>query len=223
MRVSDLDIQEIASRLVLTVGNYNINKDNLGSYLYVIKGDIVILCDLCIGEKNQDGLYTSSLTVTNELLNKWNISKEMLFSMAVTNGKKIMSPYIEPKGLIAGMEFNHIITNKYHFNGASSIFYDYSLLDNIGDDLLLFPASTNEIYALHIPDNNNEFISDINEIYQEYKESTNAGLTSSVLIYDKSVGHVLKDVEGNTFNLDLKSSIEDEYIVDRNISRSFGM
>ena len=121
MRVSDLDIENIASRLIVTVGNYNINKDDLLSYPYVVKGDVVILCDLCIGEKNKDGLYTSCLTVTNELMNKWNINKEMLFSIAVTNGKEIMQPFVEELGLVAdnefGMNFNYVITNKYHFNG----------------------------------------------------------------------------------------------------------
>ena len=227
MRVSDLDIENIASRLIVTVGNYNINKDDLISYPYVVKGDIVILCDLCIGEKNKDGLYTSCLTVTNELLNKWNINKEMLFSLAVSNGKEIMKPFVEELGLVTdnefGMNFNYVITNKYHFNGASSVFYDYKLIEQIGENVLLVPASSNEIYASTIPDDNKEdFINNVNDLYQEYREKTGTGLTASVLLYDKSEGSILKDIDGNTFNLDLKSSIENENIFNKNISHSLG-
>ena len=59
-------------------------------------------------------------------------------------------------------------------------------------------------------------------MYQEYREKTGAGLTASVLLYDKSEGSILKDIDGNTFNLDLKSSIENENIFNKNINRSLG-
>ena len=214
MRISDLDLENISSRLILSVMNYEENRDRLDSYPYVVKGDMALVCQLCVGEKNKAGLYTTCLTVTNDLLSKWNMDESTLFSLAVSNGKELMKPSIEQvsteKDSEFGLSFNYVLTNSFHYNGASSMFYDCDLIERISDKVVLVPVSSNEVYIISpVPEKDyDKFISNIDGIFQEFREKTNCGLSSHVLIYDKEHRGRLMDPEGNSFNLDLNDSFE---------------
>lgn len=215
MRVSDLDFRDISERLILSVMNYEQNFDRLDSYPHVIKGDMVLVCQLCVGEKNKEGLYTSCLTVTNDLLGKWNMDKDILFTIAAKNGKELMKPSIEQVSVDKdefGFNFNYVLTNAYHFNGASSMFYDSGMIEKLGNKVILLPVSSNEVYIISpVPEENEEhFIDTVEELYQEFKEKSNAVLSEHALIYDKGNPGVLSDTEGNSFHLNLNEYMLNE-------------
>ena len=216
MRVSDLDLRDISSRLIISVMNYEENADRLDSYPFVIKGDMAVVCQLCVGQKNKEGLYTSCLTVTNELLNKWDLDKDTLFSLATKNGKDLMKPSIEQiskeKDDEFGLNFNYVLTNSYHFNGASSLFYDSGMIQRIGEKAVLLPVSSNEIYVIApVPqDNEEQFINNVDGIYQEFRQKTNSGLSAHALIFDRREAGVLTDTEGNSFHPNLNEYMFDE-------------
>lgn len=228
MIISNLDLRDISSRLIISVMNYEENADRLDSYPFVIKGDMAVVCQLCVGDKNKEGLYTSCLTVTSSLLDKWNMDKDTLFSLAVKNGKELMKPSIEQvsseKDDEFGLSFDYVLTNSYHFNGASSIFYDCGLIERISDKAVLLPVSSNEVYIISpVPeDNYDKFISNVDEIYQEFRQQTNCGLSSHALIYDKENRGILTDTEENSFHLNLNDSlVNEESITDKNAYMHF--
>lgn len=214
MFISDMNMDELSNRLMISVMNLKKNQLSLENYPYIVKGDMAVVAQLCVGEKNADGLYTSCLTVTHGLLDQWKISKDSLFMMALKNGVKLMKPCLEQIGGVksddSALPVSFVLTNHYHFNGASSIFYDNSLLANIGHKVILLPVNSNEVYLVSEVDKNDdrEFIQSIDELYQEFCAQYGDGLCDHVLLYDFTKPNILTDSEGKSFYVDLNDNRE---------------
>jgi hypothetical protein len=153
------------------------------------------------------------------------MDKDTLFSLAVENGRGLMKPSIEQisdekNDDEFGFSFDYVLTNSYHFSGASSLFYDCGLIEKISDKAVLVPVSSNEIYIITpVPvDDFEKFLENVEGIYQEFRQKTNYGLTSHALIYDKSAPEVLIDSEGNSFYLNLKNCENEENVMRTNTS-----
>ena len=57
MFISDMNMDELSNRLMISVMNLKKNQLSLENYPYIVKGDMAVVAQLCVGEKNADGLY----------------------------------------------------------------------------------------------------------------------------------------------------------------------
>lgn len=225
MKISDLNAEELTSRLILAVINYKENEDKIGGYPFVKKGNFAILTQLCVGEKNDVGQYTACLTVTNDLLEQWGLSKEQLFDIAADNSKKMFPSDVQPltnyteKSLLKvnvelpdDMSLNDVIvlTNQQHFNGAATLFYEPGILHDIAKEknvnqLVLMPSGVNQIYC--IPMRDNMSLEECKSLYQNLIDMIDKDnrLADSILSFNSQSGMVT-EVDGESYPLNLNNT-----------------
>lgn len=225
MQTDNLSSEELASRLMITVINYEENKDKLDDFPYIQKGSFAVLMQLCVGEKNDKGHYTVCLNITNSMLNKWGLEKNTLFEIAADNSKKLfpamyqtVENYLDvevykslPK--ISGeIDISNIIvlTNHMHFNGAATMFYDPDVLNDIAaslhsEKITMLPSSVNQIYC--IPQRTNEEIQECQEIFKELVAASNReeALAKSILTYNARNG-MITEMNGVSYGLNLNEA-----------------
>lgn len=222
MQFASLSEKELENRLILSAINYEENREKLEGFPYIKKGSYAVLAQLCIGEKNEKGQYTACLTVTEHMLEGWKLSKEKLFEVAVMNSKRLFP--VECLSIDKFMDYSYqdtaimlpenveisdiiVLSNKEHFNGVATIFYEPEVLDEISqkinsEKIMLFPSSINEIYCM--PLRGKEHEQEYMEIVANWLEVLQAdALTSkSAMIYD-SKSKEINEIEGESFNLDI--------------------
>lgn len=220
MEANKLDREDVRDRLILSVINYDSNRDNIEDFPYMKRGDFAILMQLLAGEQNQEGQYTAYLTVTKDMQEKWSIPERELFEMARDNSRRLFPPKIldlmefaeacpdaiRPDGTAAPKGF--VLTNEKYFNGAATLFYEPHVLDDIsermgGKDVMVFPAGANEIYCL--PADSPESLEACREIFETFvKEMDRSGyLSRDVLRFVASEGS-LRTISGNEVDLTLQ-------------------
>lgn len=182
MKISDYSSEEIASRLSVSIVNYEKNKEYLENFPYIRKGDFAFVTQFCVGDQTINGLYPSCLTVTNEILDKWGYSKEVLFSLAEDNAAKLYPSKIEKIE-----DYQYTITNSLGFNGAAALFYDSEtvmeqlrqICNNLPEcdkesDIVVYPMSSNSL-CVTIPKRNDELqyidLEQINQQLEDVKKS----------------------------------------------------
>lgn len=226
MKISDLNAEELTSRLILTAINYNDNEDKIGGFPLIKKGNFALLTQLCVGEKNDAGQYTACLTVTNALLEQWGLSKEQLFDIAADNSQKMFPADVQPlanyteKSLLKvnvempdEMSLNDVIvlTNQQHFNGAATMFYEPDILRSIAREknvkqLVLMPSGVNQIYCIPMKDNTS--LEECKSLYQNLIDMIDKDnrLADSILSYDSQSGMVT-EVDGESYSLYLNNAM----------------
>lgn len=148
-----------------------------------------MICDMAevvcvyLKDKDKDGF----LTVTNEMLNKWGIDEEELFSIALGNTVKrrpaslrplfdiLMERGLVPEGLW-GQEVPerkvYVATNKEGLLGAGVILYPGFLADaakKIGCSFFLIPSSVHEL--LFLPDTGDVDVDAMSMMIREVNEN----------------------------------------------------
>ena len=96
MKIADMTVQDLSERLLIAVINYDESADRLLNFPHIRKGSFAVLTQLCVGDKNLSGHYSTCLTVTNDMLNGWGISKNELFQMASENSVKQFPAVLQP-------------------------------------------------------------------------------------------------------------------------------
>ena len=218
MKLENLEIEELSARLFLIAINYDENQEKLFAFPFERRGSFAILTQLCVGEKNNLGQYTACLTVTNNMLENWGVTKESLFCMAAENSKhlfpaeyKNITEYLdsnhcfEPIMLPDGVDVSQVfvLTNRQHFNGAATIFYAPEVLDEIAekvhtDKVMLLPSSINEIYCM--PIRNSEVVQEYEEIFSGLIDILGGEelITRKAMEYDTKTKE-FSEVEGESF------------------------
>lgn len=211
---------DLAERLILSVINAEENGEKLTNFPHIVKGSFAILSQLCIGEKNMNGQYTACITVTNDLLNNWEMTKEELFSLSKENSKKLFPVTVEPieelipptselflTDGVAAMPGISVLSNKQCFNGVASMFYAPETLDQIAEsfnveNIYMLPSSVNQVYC--IPVNSAVGIDDLETIFKTLAKEVeeNLRVCESVLVYDSTKKEV-SELNGGTYNMSL--------------------
>lgn len=225
MEIANMTSDEIASRLMLTVMNYEENKENITDFPYIRKGKFALVTQLCVGEKNDAGQYTACLTVTDSMIKQWGFQKNVLFEIAADNSRTLFPSICEP--LEKYLDTDHlkdhamlpdgvvipnvmVLTNEYHFNGAATMFYDPEKLNEAATKLsckklALMPSSVNQIYC--IPQKGNDDLTAFQELYQKFAEALGKEnmLSEDILTYDAKT-RTITESTGTSYALDLSET-----------------
>ena len=217
--MTDLNLKqrEIMDRVILSVRNCPQKGDDQTDVPYLRRGNFAIFVQLLAGKKNHDGQYTACLTVTDSLMEKWKISFEELVKAACENSKHLFPGKIyrleefvdystdkqmRPDGDIAPEVF--VLTNNTHFNGASAMFYQPELLNDLSEQyerIVLMPTGTNEIYCIAAEGEDThgyqQLFDEIIEVMEDEKI-----LSKEVLFYNKD-SRELERSNGESFDPEL--------------------
>ena len=220
MKISDMTTKDLAERLILEVINYDESADRIFNFPYIKKGSFAILPQLCMGDKNLNGHYTTCLNVTNDMLHGWNIEKEELFKLAAENSAKEfpmsleaitdvlrsdeMSVFLEDSFDISKIM---VLSNETYFNGAAAMFYPgsldqtASLLDS--DRFFILPTSVNYVYCMPIDNgiSKEELVALSKEVSKALEKENQ--LCDKLLIYD-STSKKVEEYGGDTYPVSLE-------------------
>lgn len=219
MKISDMTTKDLAERLILEVINFDESADRIFNFPYIQKGSFAILPQLCMGDKNLNGHYTTCLNVTNDMLNGWNIEKEELFKLAAENSAKEfpmslesitdvlrsdeVSVFLEDSFDISRIM---VLSNETYFNGAAAMFYPgsldqtASLLDS--DMFFILPTSVNYVYCMPIDNGiSKEELVALSKEVSKVLEKENQ-LCDKLLIYD-STSKKVEEYGGDTYSVSL--------------------
>ena len=217
--LKDSSKEDIESRLILSVVNYSDNMKYLASYPVVQKGDFALYTQVCIGEKNDYGLYTACVSVSEEMRQSWGINRNELFETAAENSRLFFPGEIKPlnefvnrtEGLImpdgTAIPEVYVFSNKNHFNGAATLFYQPELLDQLGKELnkdhfVLMPTGVNEVYC--IATDKKADLMGYQVLFDEILESIDkhSAISCNVMDYDVK-NQMVEEIGGDTYSLDV--------------------
>lgn len=223
MKISDMTTDDLSERLILSVINYNESAERLFNFPHIRKGSFAVLTQLCMGDKNINGMYTTCLTVTNDMLNGWDIGKENLFAMASENSQKLFPVISVPvesilssegvrKFLDDDFDISNVIvlSNESFYNGAATLFYEPDALDKIANELAsekinIMASSVNHMYC--IPANAGFSEEALQDIFKELSGvvEENEKLCDSILTYDSTL-KMINEADGTSYNLSLSAA-----------------
>lgn len=209
-----MEQEELMSRVILAVRNYSQNKEGQAGFPHMRKGDFAIFVQLLVGKKTSADQYTTCLTVTDDLMEKWDVSFEELVEAAYANSREFFpgeichlesftdgskENTIRPDGDVAPEVF--VLTNDSHFNGAAVLFYQSELLDDLSEqhgEIALMPTGTNEIYCIAAESGH---IHEYQQLFDEVVEAmgNEEVLSKEVLLYNRN-SRELERPNGESFD-----------------------
>lgn len=215
MKIADMTGQDLSERLLIAVINYDESADRLLNFPHLRKGSFAVLTQLCVGDKNLSGHYSTCLTVTNDMLNGWGISKNELFQMASENSVKQFPAVLQPiTDFVKGSEsvfleeaFDisriRVLSTETYFNGAAAMFYP-GMLERIAESLqcekyYIMPSSVNHMYC--IPEGNGITLDELKGVFKELSKliEDKSRLCNDILVYDTNKNK-LQEMDGTTFD-----------------------
>lgn len=217
MKISEMTTNDLAERLIIEVINYEESADRIFNFPFIRKGSFAILPQLCIGDKNLAGHFTTCLNVTNDMLNNWNISKEEMFQLAAKNTAKEFPVSVEPITEYMNSDevrifledcFDiskiYVMSNETYFNGASAMFYPDSLDQTAHsfdtEKLFILPISVNYVYCMPIDNGISEDeLAAISKEVAKVLEKENR-LCDNLVVYD-SVHKTVEEYGGDTYSV----------------------
>lgn len=166
----DFSFDSCRERIVLRLASGVWNQAILDKVPNIPFMDMVILFYVVV-RVDEDGI--GSVRVSNQLMEKWEISTESLFRRALENSKKLFPgkigslldvlrerisvgeqeefPLLFEREFREGYDSPFVITNTYGINGATAILYPETLRQmgkKFGKDYFLLPSSIHEFLAV---------------------------------------------------------------------------
>lgn len=205
-----LDFESIKDCICYKLVNADWNKERLSDIPYMAFYDLALIPYIVVSN-DKNGI--SSVTINDDMLERWDIDKEALFDLAKQNTRRLFRYKIdtminvigdimsanseefeddflnemEAPGEMPGM---YVCTNESKTNGAGVILYDGLLRDfsdTINDSFYILPSSIHE--TIFVPDSENldagYLKSLVNEINQAVVQSDEV-LSNNVYYYNRS-------------------------------------
>lgn len=137
-----------------------------------------------------DDSAIKSITFTNELLDKYGVTKEELHNAAMENSEKIFpAKYYKMNDLVPFK----VLTNEMGCLGAAALFYPNQMekiAASLGGNYFVLPSSIHEVLIL--PDDGNLNYMELEQMVKEVNETTvdrKDQLSNNVYYYDSKVGY----------------------------------
>ena len=177
------DFAKAKDRIVMQLISYDKNQKKLADIPYIKYLDFAIIFQIYTEVSFPE---YGTITITNELIQKWDVNLETLIRAVLKNTPSIMpysvlnmAEYIKSKcpeyaKLLTDMTAEeipiYILTNQRKINGATSLLYPgmlSSLSQKLGGNLLLIPSSIHEFLVMPLNSGVetcglNEFIREVN-------------------------------------------------------------
>lgn len=214
-----MNYEEMKSHLYTSVINYQSNEELLKQVPYEKKGDLAIVVRALVSQHNDEN---ASYLITENILEKYHISKDQLFTDAYSNAPKLM-PYrfmnmsdilrnldpMIPEDLMQGEMQMFVLTNESGTGGASAMYYP-GVMDMIHEkmgDIAIIPSSVHEVIV--VPANSidanslTSMICEVNETMVDNKDI----LGSKALTYDSVTKEILNLDEHEKYIAGIKKDI----------------
>jgi hypothetical protein len=161
------DFEKVKNKVVFSLVNYGMNKEQLESMPYVPYLDLAILFYVLL-DRTENGERTA--VITNKELAAWGTTKEELLRLARQNTPRlymaevnslndVMKSFVKDKKskdffdeFIGEEELPlYVLSNRHNVKGAAVILYDGLLKEMskvLGHDLLILPSSVHEVLVM---------------------------------------------------------------------------
>ena len=156
-----LDFQSAQTKLAFKLIQHNQNVELLENIPHIPYLDLEIVFYVLLDDCEQG---VATILITNDMVNHWGISTEMLYQVAMTNTPRILGaeckPMYEMVSELSGEEpeetdeqegILYVLTNSLRYFGAACLLYPQVLEDignQIDDDYYLLPSSIHELIIL---------------------------------------------------------------------------
>lgn len=205
--IMESDFEHIKDKLFIRVYGVGINEEDF-SFLPNTKINNLAIAYNVLIDKLTDNPPIKSIKITNELLDKYGVSKEELHKVAMQNSEKIFpAKYIEMSNLVP---FN-VLTNETRCFGAAALFYPNQMekiAAYLGGNYFILPSSIHEVLVM--PDYGNLNYMELEQMVKEVNETVvdiNDQLSNDVYYYDSKerLFSLASEHEKRSKNIDNKS------------------
>jgi len=212
------DFEKVKNKVVFSLVNYGMNKEQLESMPYVPYLDLAILFYVLL-DRTENGERTA--VITNKELAAWGTTKEELLRLARQNTPRlymaevnslndVMKSFVKDKKskdffdeFIGEEELPlYVLSNRHNVKGAAVILYDGLLKEMskvLGHDLLILPSSVHEVLVMAY-DKTMDFLSirDMVEHINEVEVPVCDVLSNQIYRYNREkdqVSFLIEDME----------------------------
>lgn len=201
------DFEDIKDKLFIRICGVGINEEDLSVLANTKINNLAITYNVLI-DKLTDNPPIKSIKITNELLDKYGVSKEELHKAAIQNSEKIFpAKYYKTNDLVP---FN-ILTNEIGCLGAAALFYPNQMekiAASLGGNYFVLPSSIHEVLVL--PDYGNLNYIELEQMVKEINKTTvdrKDQLSNDVYYYDSKerLFSLASEHEKRSKNIDNKS------------------
>lgn len=178
-----INYETIKQCLYIRLVNKEKNEEILNSIPYMEYLDLAVVFSILL---EQNGSSIGSTTVTNSMMETWNVSKEVIYQDALNNGsrlfpvkiatmKDILSELTEGAFLSEELEEEHnmfVLSNRMGINGASVLLYPKILEEfrkNWSRDFYVLPSSIHE--TILVPFNPELKVEDLRKMVCDVNET----------------------------------------------------
>lgn len=211
--VDMLDYEYARDKIMFKLVNRKSNEKRLKSIVYKDYLDMAITYFVLI---SRDDKGNASATITNQMLEHWNVTIEEIDTQAKINSQRVLPAVIQSMSNIVmelvecdnlkdEMEFQqymnepedpmYVISNNSKINGAAAILYD-GILEKFAnkhklDKIIILPSSIHECILLcqYNEDNKADIANMVKEV-NSTSVSREEVLSDSVYVYDKATGEI---------------------------------
>ena len=205
--IMESDFEHIKDKLFIRVYGVGINEEDFSSLPNTKINNLAITYSVLI-DKVTDDSAIKSITFTNELLDKYGVSKEELHKAAMENSEKIFpAKYYKMNDLVPFK----VLTNEMGCLGAAALFYPNQMekiAASLGGNYFVLPSSIHEVLIL--PDDGNLNYMELEQMVKEVNETTvdrKDQLSNNVYYYDSKerIFSSAAEHEKRSKNIDNKS------------------
>ena len=199
--------EDYKDKIFFRLVNFEKNKEFLKDRPFIRFCDLCIVFNILIHE-TQDTI--GSAPINNHVLDKWGVTIEDIYKLAMENTEKLFPPSIKEISDVinelvpVGKEIESlsklpvfVLTNSRGINGASSLLYHNFLacLEKTTNEYYILPCSVHEVLlALKIDETSTEYLKEMVAEVNSTEVSNEEYLSNNIYYYDK-IAKEIKIVE----------------------------